>query len=331
MNRFRAYRIHNDNGRVFGQLETMSLDDLSPGEVVIRAKYSSVNYKDALGATGAGKIVRRFPLVGGIDVSGYVESSNDARLKEGDEVLVTGYEMGVNHDGGYAERVRVPAAWVTPLPRGMSLFQAMALGTAGFTVGLCAQRLEDNRQTPDMGPIVVTGATGGVGSIAIDILSARGYQVTAVTGKAHEHGYLRSLGAEEILDRGKLDLGSRPLESALWGGAIDNVGGDILAWLTRTTKPWGNIVSVGLVGGSELHTTVMPFILRGISLIGVTASGCPMELRNRIWERLATDLAPRHLDAIASRRVGLKDLPNAFDALLKGAAKGRTVVTLDKG
>jgi NADPH2:quinone reductase len=289
-----------------------------------------VNYKDALAATGAGKIVRRFPLVGGIDVAGYVESSKDRRFKEGDEVLVTGYDMGVSHDGGYADRVRVPAEWVIPLPKGMALHQAMALGTAGFTVGLCMQRLEDNRQTPDKGPMVVTGATGGVGSIAVDVLSAHGYSVTAITGKAHEHDYLRALGAEEILDRKDIEFGSHPLERATWGGAIDSVGGDVLAWLTRTTKPWGNIVSVGLAGGSDLRTTVMPFILRGISIIGVTSAGCPTELRNKIWVRLATDLAPRHLDAIASKTVALEQLPDVFNSLLKGAAKGRTVVTLGK-
>lgn len=289
-----------------------------------------MNYKDALAATGAGKIVRRFPLVGGIDVAGYVESSKDRRFKEGDEVLVTGYDMGVSHDGGYADRVRVPAEWVIPLPKGMALHQAMALGTAGFTVGLCMQRLEDNRQTPDKGPMVVTGATGGVGSIAVDVLSAHGYSVTAITGKAHEHDYLRALGAEEILDRKDIEFGSHPLERATWGGAIDSVGGDVLAWLTRTTKPWGNIVSVGLAGGSDLRTTVMPFILRGISIIGVTSAGCPTELRNKIWVRLATDLAPRHLDAIASKTVALEQLPDVFNSLLKGAAKGRTVVTLGK-
>lgn len=263
-------------------------------------------------------------------MAGYVESSKDRRFKEGDEVLVTGYDMGVSHDGGYADRVRVPAEWVIPLPKGMALHQAMALGTAGFTVGLCMQRLEDNRQTPDKGPMVVTGATGGVGSIAVDVLSAHGYSVTAITGKAHEHDYLRALGAEEILDRKDIELGSHPLESATWGGAIDSVGGDVLAWLTRTTKPWGNIVSVGLAGGSDLRTTVMPFILRGISIIGVTSAGCPTELRNKIWVRLATDLAPRHLDAIASKTVALEQLPDVFNSLLKGAAKGRTVVTLGK-
>lgn len=330
MSGFRAFRIHNDHGRVFGQLETLTLNDLSPGEVIIRAACSSVNYKDALAATGAGKIVRRFPLVGGIDVAGYVESSKDRRFKEGDEVLVTGYDMGVSHDGGYADRVRVPAEWVIPLPKGMALHQAMALGTAGFTVGLCMQRLEDNRQTPDKGPMVVTGATGGVGSIAVDVLSGHGYSVTAITGKAHEHDYLRALGAEEILDRKDIELGSHPLESATWGGAIDSVGGDVLAWLTRTTKPWGSIVSVGLAGGSDLRTTVMPFILRGVSIIGVTSAGCPTELRNKIWLRLATDLAPRHLDAIAPETVALEQLPDVFNSLLKGAAKGRTVVTLGK-
>ncbi|MGH8579256.1 MAG: oxidoreductase [Gammaproteobacteria bacterium] len=331
MERFKAFRIYREGERIWGQCEQLALQDLDPGEVVIRAAYSSVNYKDALAATGSGKIIRRFPRVGGIDVSGTVESSSDPRFRTGDEVLVTGYELGVDHDGGYAERVRVPAGWVVALPQGLSLFEAMALGTAGFTAALCIQRMEDNGQRPEAGPVVVTGATGGVGSIAIDILDKLGYAVTAVTGKDGARPYLHALGASEIRDRKNLDLGSHPLEPGLWGGAVDSVGGKILAWLTRTTRPWGNIVSVGLAGGRELHTTVMPFILRGVSVLGVTSSGCPASLRHRLWQRLASELKPRHLDTIASAKVALEGLPGVFERMLKGELTGRTVVRLTEG
>ncbi len=328
MNGFRAFRIYQAGGKVAGRVETLTLADLTPGEVVLRAAYSSINYKDALGATGAGKILTRFPLVGGVDVAGRVEASADPHFKEGDPVLATGYDIGVGHDGGYAERVRLPAEWVVPLPEGLSLFEAMALGTAGFTVALCIQRLEDNGQQPESGPIVVTGATGGVGSLAVDILSGLGYEVVALTGKDTEHEYLRGLGARAVLDRKTLDLGSRPLEKAQWAGAIDNVGGGVLAWLTRTVKPWGNIAAVGLAGGSEIHTTVMPFILRGVSLLGITSAGCPAALRYKLWPRLATDLRPPHLASIVTEVVGLEDLPRVFAAMLEGRVRGRTVVKL---
>ena len=328
MNGFRAFRIYQAGGKVAGRVETLTLADLTPGEVVLRAAYSSINYKDALGATGAGKVLTRFPLVGGVDVAGRVEASTDPHFKEGDPVLATGYDIGVGHDGGYAERVRLPAEWVVPLPEGLSLFEAMALGTAGFTVALCIQRLEDNGQRPENGPIVVTGATGGVGSLAVDILSGLGYEVVALTGKDTEHEYLRGLGARAVLDRKTLDLGSRPLEKAQWAGAIDNVGGGVLAWLTRTVKPWGNIAAVGLAGGSEIHTTVMPFILRGVSLLGITSAGCPTALRYKLWPRLATDLRPPHLASIVTEVVELEDLPRVFAAMLEGRVRGRTVVKL---
>jgi len=309
-------------------VEVLDENELPGGEVSIRAEWSSVNYKDALAATGAGKIIREFPLVGGIDVAGTVGSSSDPRLAEGDAVLVTGYDLGVAHDGGYAERVRVPAEWVVPVPDGLSTFQAMVLGTAGLTAAICIQRMEDNGQQPEQGPVAVTGATGGVGSIAVDILAGLGYEVTALSRKSDQHARLRELGASEILDPTMLDLGTHPLENGIWAGAIDNVGGDLLAWLTRTTKPWGNIASVGLAGGAELHTTVMPFILRGVSLLGVTSSGCPTALRHRLWKRLATDLRPRHLDSLVSEIVGLDDLPRVFDAMLQGKTHGRTVVRI---
>lgn len=328
MNHFKAYRVYNEQGKIQGRLEAATLEDLSPGEVVLKAEFSSVNYKDALAATGAGKIIRKFPLIAGIDVAGKVISSDDRRYKAGDQVLVTGYEFGVAHDGGYSGVVRVPAEWVVPVPDGMSTFQAMAIGTAGFTVALCVQRLEDNGQNPDKGPFIVTGATGGVGMIAIDILAGLGYEVIALTGKVSREADLKALGAASILDRNMLKLDGPPLEKSQWGGAIDNVGGDVLAWLTRTVVPWGNIASVGLAGGSELHTTVMPFILRGVSLIGITSSGCPTELRHRIWQRLADDLAPKHLDKIVSNIVPMEELPGVFENMLAGKTVGRTVVKI---
>ena len=330
MTEFRAYRVHQQDEKVQGRLETLSLDDLPEGEVVIRVAYSSVNYKDALAATGTGKIIRTFPMTGGIDVSGHVVSSTNSRFVEGAPVLVTGYDFGVAHDGGYAEYARVPAEWVFPLPEGMGLYQSMALGTAGFTVALCVQRLEDNGQTPYKCPFVVTGATGGVGNLAVDILNNLGYEVIAITGKTdpHFHDLLIELGASQILDRRALSLDGPALEKAQWGGAIDNVGGDILAWLTRTVMPWGNIVSVGLAGGSNLNTTVMPFILRGVSLLGVSSSGCPTEYRKQLWQRLASDLAPRYLDKIVTRCIDLDGLPDVFDDMLAGTTTGRTVVRI---
>jgi NADPH2:quinone reductase len=309
-------------------VERARLDDLSPGEVVIRACFSDVNYKDALAATGRNGIIRQYPRVPGIDVAGVVESSSDPRFRSGDPVLVTGYEFGTDHDGGYAEYVRAPADWVVPMPDGLSLYEAMALGTAGFTVALCVKRLEENGQRPGQGPIAVTGATGGVGSIAIDVLSRLGYSVTAITGKSGDADYLRMLGAAEVLDRRSITYGTQPLERAVWAGAIDNVGGETLAWLTRTVRPWGNICAVGLACGTGLNATVLPFILRGVALLGVTASNCVPEWREGLWRRLATDLKPRHLAALVRREVTLDELPAIFDAMLAGTLTGRTVVRI---
>jgi len=287
-----------------------------------------VNYKDALAATGKGRIMKRFPLVAGIDVAGVVESSTSARFHAGDPVLVTGCGLGEQHDGGFAEYVRVPAEWVVPLPAGLSLFDAMALGTAGFTAALAIDRMEQNGQRPEQGPILVSGATGGVGSIAIDLLSSRGYPVTALTGKPDAAAYLEMLGASRVLDRRAVTATDRPLLSAEWGGAVDNVGGGVLAWLLQTVGPWGNIASIGMAGGSELHTTVMPMILRGVSMLGITSANCPMDRRMRLWGRLAADLRPAHLTEIVTEIIRLEDLPRSFEALLTGKHRGRFVVAL---
>ncbi len=325
---FRAYRIFDEGGKSSGRFVEVSPDDLDPGEVVIRTHFSGVNYKDALAATGAGKVIRRFPCVGGIDVSGVVESSSDARFKAGDEVLVTGYDMGVAHDGGFAEYVRVPAEWVVPLPSNLSLFEAMALGTAGFTAALAIHRLEQNELSPDKGKVIVTGATGGVGSLGIQMLSQLGYHVVALTGKDSEHEYLKSLGASEVLARSSIDLKStRPLEKAQWAGALDAVGGDTLAWLARSMQQDGAIASFGNAGGIELHTTVFPFILRGVKLLGVDSAATAMALRQHLWRRLARDLKPRQRARLA-HSVPFADLPEVFPALIRGETRGRTVVQI---
>jgi len=327
MNKFKAYQIHEDSGKVSAQLVELGLDDLDPGEVLIRNSHSSVNYKDALAATGTGRIVRHFPLVGGIDVAGVVAASSDTRFKEGDPVLVTGYGMGVEHDGGYAEYSRVPGDWVVPLPQGLSAYDVMAIGTAGFTAALAIMRMEQNGLKPGNGPVVVSGASGGVGSMAVDLLAGLGYEVTAISGKDDQHEYLRHLGASQVLSRHTLELGKRPLEKALWAGAVDPVGGEMLAWLTRTMRQQGTIASCGLTGGIELHTTVMPFILRGVSLLGIDSVQCPMELRRSAWERLAGEMRPRNLEEM-TQTIVFEQLPATFDALLKGAVKGRVVVKI---
>jgi NADPH2:quinone reductase len=325
---FRAFRITNDGGTIHGGIVDATLDELTPGDVVVKVEYSSVNYKDALAATGTGKILKRFPLIGGIDVAGIVSSSSDPRFRAGDRVLVTGYELGVARDGGYAGFARVPADWVVRVPDGLTLREAMILGTAGFTAGLSILRLERNGLAPEQGPVAVTGATGGVGSIAIATLARLGYHVTAITGKDDAHDYLRELGAREVLSRTTLVMGTRPLEAARWAGAIDAVGGDLLAWLTRTTNYWGGIASTGLTGGVELRTTVMPFILRGVSLIGIDSAMCPMAVRAEVWRRLATDMKPAVLTAIA-HEISLEELAAAFDTLLTGKARGRFVVAVN--
>jgi acrylyl-CoA reductase (NADPH) len=328
MQSLRAFRIDQHDGITRAGVQTLRLEDLSSGDVLIKAHYSSVNYKDALAATGRGKILRRFPLVGGVDVSGVVMESTDARFAAGEEVLVTGCGLGESHDGGFSELVRVPADWVVPLPRGLSLRDAMVLGTAGFTAALAIDRMEQNGQDPALGPVVVSGASGGVGSIAVDLLHGHGYEVIALSRKPDADGYLASLGADRVLDAQGVSDSRAPLEKAQWGGAIDTVGGEVLAWLTRTVRPWGNIAAVGLAGGAELHTTVMPFILRGVSLLGITSANCPMQRRQEVWQRLVNDLRPRHLDTILAGEVSLDELPQVFEKVLSGQHRGRFLVRI---
>jgi NADPH2:quinone reductase len=328
MTAFRAFRIHEIDRKIVSRFDTITLDDLSPGDVVVRVSCSDVNYKDALAATGRGRILRRYPLVGGIDFAGEVVSSADARFAPGQKVLVTGCGLSETHDGGYAEYARVQGDWVIPVPAGMTELDAMKLGTAGFTAALAIHQMERNGQKPANGPVVVTGATGGVGSLAINMLAGRGYEVVAVSGKKEAEPYLREIGAARVLLRQEIDLGSKPMEKAAWAGAIDNLGGPVLTWLTRTVDQWGNIASVGLAGGHELVTTVMPFILRGVNLLGINSVLTPREMRLEVWRRLATDLRPAQLDRICTRAVGFDELPLQFDDFIQGRVTGRTVVRI---
>ena len=325
---FKALRIFNEDGKVASRIVDMTVDELDAGEVVIRTEYSSINYKDALAATGAGKIIRRFPCVGGIDGAGIVESSADPAFKPGDAVIANSYDVGVAHDGGYAGRMRIPSAWLVPLPAGLTTFEAMALGVAGFTAGLAVVRMEANGLKPANGPVIVNGATGGVGSVAIDILAGLGYHVVALTGKEAETDYLKSLGAKEVMLRSSIDLAKiRPLDRSLWAGAVDNLGGDVLSWMTSTMQIGAPIASIGLAASHVYNTTVMPFILRGVTLCGIDSVNCPMAQRRAVWHRLATDMKPRHL-AEMTRTIGFDDLPAAFDAFVKGQVRGRTVVKI---
>lgn len=323
---FSAFRIHNDAAGYRSGLETISLDDLCPGEVVVRAVHSSVNFKDALAGTGKGKILRSFPLVGGIDVAGHVVASTDPAFREGDAVLVTGSGLSETRDGGYSAYVRLDARWVIPLPEGLSLRESMILGTAGFTAALALHRMLDNRQTPAHGPLAVTGATGGVGSLAVDIFSRAGFEVHAISGKPGHADYLRGIGASEVLPREALAT-TRPMESARFGGGIDNVGGPMLTSLLAQTEPYGNVASAGLAASAELDATVMPFIIRGVSLLGVASAGTARDIRESVWRHLASDWKPRHLERICTREIAMDQLPGVFDRMLAGGAVGRTLVT----
>ncbi|MCC7080084.1 MAG: oxidoreductase [Burkholderiales bacterium] len=325
---FQALRVFDEGGKSVARVVELRLSDLAAGEVVIKTACSSVNYKDALALTGAGKVIRRFPCVAGIDSAGTVVDSKDSRFKAGDAVIATSYDLGVAHDGGFAQYVRTRADWVVPLPRGLSLYESMALGTAGLTAGLAVELAQQNDLAPAAGKVLVNGATGGVASLCIDMLSRLGYSVSALTGKATEAAYLRSLGAAEVHDRSTMEFGARPLEKALWAGAFDSVGGEQLGWLTRTMQQNGVIAAFGNAGGIEFKTTVLPFILRGVRLLGIDSGYTPMPLRRKVWERLATDLKPRHLDTIA-HRIALADVPGYCGEMLQGRIRGRAVVAFE--
>jgi putative YhdH/YhfP family quinone oxidoreductase len=325
---FRSFRIHNDDTDHRAGIETMDTDALSPGEVLVKTAYSSVNYKDALAGTGKGRILRTYPLNGGIDVAGHVVASTDPSFREGDAVLCTGSGLSETRDGGYGEYARLDARWTIPLSAGLSLRESMIIGTAGFTAALAVLRMQDNRQTPSLGPIAVTGASGGVGMLAIDIFSRAGYEVHAISGKADHFDFLRGLGASECIDRHQLVFSGKPMDSARFGGALDNVGGSTLSGLLPLVNPYGNVAICGNAGGIAFDSTVMPFIIRGVSLLGIASAGTARDLRDRIWQHLASDWKPQHLDRIATREIGLDELPGIFGRMLAGDSFGRTLVRI---
>ncbi|MDX2417181.1 MAG: acryloyl-CoA reductase [Xanthomonadales bacterium] len=325
---FKAFRIHNDAEGYRSGIESIGINDLSEGDVVIRGEWSGINYKDALAATGKGKILKKYPLAGGIDVAGEIISSENERFSAGDKVLVTGCNLSETRDGGYSQYLRLDSNSVIPLPAGLSTREAMGIGTAGFTAAISLYRMEALGQTPEAGPIVITGASGGVGSFAIDILTRVGYEVHAITGKVEQFDYLEELGARQCISRHDLHWGQKPMESVRWAGCIDSVGGDMLAGISRVIDLWGNIAVCGMAGGIGLNATNLPLILRGVSLIGISSVNTPYDLRKILWDRLANEWRPRHLDTIVNNEVHLDDLGEAFDLLMKGNALGRTVVKL---
>ena len=330
MEKFKAYRLTEVDKKVRAEFVECTLDELDAGELVVRVAYSDVNYKDALAATGKGRILMRPSCIGGIDLAGTVVSSEDPRFAKGDAVLAVGHNIGVKHHGGYAEYARIPADWAVKLPKGMTLWEAMAFGTAGYTAGLAIVRMEHNGLKPANGPVVVDGATGGVGSIAIAALAKLGYAVTALTGKEAESGWLKQLGAKEILLRQSLDLTKiRPMDKSAWAGAVDNLGGEVLAWMASTMKVNGVIASIGLVASPNLNTTVLPFILRGVSLLGINSTDAPTpEEERKVWQRLATDMRPPMLKDMA-RTVPFADLPKVFDDFINAKVSRRVVVDLN--
>ncbi|MBK5461573.1 MULTISPECIES: NADPH:quinone oxidoreductase family protein [unclassified Peribacillus] len=327
--RFDALVVDKQEDQFSVSIQGLTLDDLPQGEVLIRVHYSGVNYKDSLASIPNGNIVTNYPIVPGIDLAGVVVSSENPHFKEGDEVIATSYGIGVSQSGGYSEFARVPAEWIVPLPEGLTLKEAMVIGTAGFTAALSVLRLEENNLTPDQGSVLVTGATGGVGSFAVSILSKLGYSVEASTGKESEHGYLKEIGASTIVSREDVYNGKlRALGKQKWSGAVDPVGGEPLASVLSQIQYGGSVAVSGLTAGTNLPATVFPFILRGVNLLGIDSVNCPMDTRLKVWQRLATDFKLAHLEQLIQREITLKDLPDVLPTLLKGEARGRTIVKL---
>lgn len=326
---FKALFVNKTEHDFSVEIKDLTLNELPEGEVLIRVAYSSVNYKDGLASIPKGNIVKSYPFIPGIDLAGVVVSSTDSRFTEGDEVIATSYEIGVSHYGGYSEYARVPADWIVPLPDGLSLKEAMVYGTAGFTAALSVQQLEDAGLTPEKGKILVTGATGGVGSIAVAMLAKRGYHVIASTGKESEHDYLHRIGAKEVLSREEVYNGKlRALDKQEWAGAVDPVGGETLAAVLSKLNYGGAVAVSGLTGGTSVPTAVFPFILRAVKLLGIDSVNCPMEVRKPLWSRMATDLKPANLLEEIQKEITLEELPDALGVILEGQAKGRMIVKL---
>jgi acrylyl-CoA reductase (NADPH) len=325
---FKALVVDKSDADFSIGIKQVSFQDLPAGEVLIKVAYSGINYKDGLASLPDGKIVRSYPFIPGIDLAGVVVSSEDPRYTEGDQVIATSYEIGVSHYGGYSEYARIPADWIVPLPKNLSLKEAMIYGTAGFTAALSVQRLEENGLTPEKGKVLVSGATGGVGSLALAILAKRGYDVVASTGKSSEHDYLHKLGAKEVVSREEVYNGkAKALDKQLWAGAVDPVGGESLAAILSKIQYNGSVAVSGLTGGGNVPTTVFPFILRGINLLGIDSVYCPMEVRRPLWERMATDFKPEGLESI-SKEISLEELPQTLPIILQGQAKGRFIVKI---
>lgn len=328
---FRALVLNQENGKTVHAFQNVTTDALPEGDVVVKVEYSSLNYKDALAVTGKGKIVRRFPMVPGVDLAGVVESSESSAFKPGDRVLATGWGIGEGHWGGYAQKARLKSQWLTLIPRGLTNEQAMAIGTAGFTAMLCVMALEERGLKPGAGAVLVTGAAGGVGSVAVAVLAKLGYHVAASTGRVEQlHDYLRSLGAHEVIERASLARTPKPLESETWAGAIDTVGSQTLATVLTQMRYGTSVAACGLAGGGDLPASVFPFILRGVALLGVDSVMCPSTRRQIAWPRLDRDLPKDKLADIASV-IKLREVPAKSEEILKGQVRGRLVVDVNAG
>ena len=325
-NQFKCFRIDQEDDKIVSGLQSISMEDINPGEITLKTEYSSINYKDALAATGKGKILRSFPLIGGVDVAGEVVESDDPRFDPGDKVIAACSGLSETNDGGYSEYARINSEAAIELPKQMDTRTAMAIGTAGFAAGLAIFKMKLNKQTPEMGPIVVTGATGGVGSIAIDMLSSSGFETTAITRKKTHDEYLKAIGTTNIVCLEEMELGERPLEKAQFGGGIDNVGGDLLSWVLRSTVPEGNVASIGLAADFKLPTNVMPFILRGVNLLGVNSTTLPNAVKQEVWDDIANTMSPKKIAQIVTKEVTLEELPDQFQAFIEGSIVGRVLV-----
>ena len=325
---FRALVISNEEGVYSSEIKNLKVSDLPNESVLVDVSYSTINYKDGLAITGKGKIVREFPMVGGIDLAGTVVESKDSNFKPGDRILVNGWGLSETHWGGYSQKQRIPPEFLTLVPECFSLSDVMAIGTAGYTSMLCVLDLEDSGITPDSGDIIVTGASGGVGSVAVALLAKLGYKVVASTGRISEKDYLNKLGAYRVIERNDLDRVSKPLEKGLWAGAVDSVGSKTLATILSQTKEGGAVTACGLASGTDLPTTVLPFILRGVSLIGVNSVTCPRERRDQAWERLAVDLDIQKLSYM-TKIEPLSALPGLADSIIKGEVRGRVVIDVN--
>ena len=325
-NQFKCFRIDQEDDKIVSGLQSISMEDINPGEVTLKTEYSSINYKDALAATGKGKILRTFPLIGGVDVAGEVVESDDPRFSPGDKVIAACSGLSETNDGGYTEYARISSEAAIELPKQIDTRTAMAIGTAGFAAGLAIFKMKLNKQTPEMGPIVVTGATGGVGSIAIDMLSSSGFETTAITRKKTHDEYLEAIGTTNIVCLEEMEVGERPLEKAQFGGGIDNVGGDLLSWVLRSTVPEGNVASIGLAADFKLPTNVMPFILRGVNLLGVNSTTLPNAIKQEVWDDIASNMSPQKIDQIVTKEVTLEELPDQFQAFIEGSIVGRVLV-----